>query len=62
VPTIVHRLSPRLAAAVESAFAHLRDEAMNSAKRTPIEHLACYRIAISNMNFKEGREPSRVMQ
>jgi CRP/FNR family transcriptional regulator len=53
-----HLLSLRLTAAVDREFNYLRDEAMNSAKRGPIKRLACYLVAISNMNLKEGREPT----
>ena len=48
-----------LRAAAEREFNYLRDKAIYY-NRTPIERLASCLVAISNMNFKEGRELSRV--
>lgn len=53
-----HTLSLRLTAAVDREFDYLRDKAINSAKRGPIERFACYLVAISNINVEEGREPT----
>ena len=55
-----HPLSLRLAAAGEREFDYLRDRAMHAARRGPVERLACYLVAISNMNAEEGRDPAHI--
>lgn len=48
------RVSFLLASAGEREFNYLRDAALNSGKRAPVERLACYLLAIANSNEPEG--------
>lgn len=45
-----------MAAASEREFDYMRDTAINSGKRTPVERLANYLMAISDIGRSEGRE------
>ena len=50
------QLSLRHSIAGEREFDYLRDKAINARKRSPVERVASYLVAISNLNIPEGGE------
>lgn len=55
-----HKLYLRLAAAGEREFEYLREKTLSGGKRTAVERLASYLVAISELAAREGRDPTFV--
>ena len=51
-----HQLSLRHSIAGEREFDYLRDKAINTRKRSPVERVASYLVVVANVNLTEGRD------